>query len=124
MISWKISHPKYILLLTATYLFVVLTHVFFIRRHSSFFTQPRCTYNSIFKRQPEGGVAIYSTCFKRLDKSTADVKQNLRIILANYAQVFILLFFVSPLLLFGKFARELHLLERLSWPNFACCLRI
>ena len=124
MISWKISHPKYTLLLTVAYLFVVLTHVFFIRRHSSFLAQPRYIYNSIFKRQPEGGVAIYSTCFKRMDKSTIDVKQNMRIILANYAQVFIMLFFVFPLSLFGKFARELHLQQRLSWLNFACCLRI
>ena len=124
MISWKISHPKFTLLLTAAYLFVVLTHVFFIRSHSSLLAQPRCIYNSIFKRQPEGRVAIYSTCFKRMVKSTVEVKQNLRVILANYAQGSILLFFIFSPLLFGRFARKLHFQQKFSCPKIACCLRI
>jgi len=81
-------------LLLAVYLFVVLTHIFFIQNHSSGSSKPQYHYNSIFKRKIDGVGAQKIAFLHRTDKSILNDKQDTNSLILKYADTFLLLFLI------------------------------
>lgn len=75
MTGCEIKQLKIVLLLTA-YLFVVLTHIFFIPCHNRTQVKATSCYNSIFKRKVESRNAGKPSLLHRTDKTVLNNKKD------------------------------------------------
>ncbi|QEM06454.1 hypothetical protein DIU31_024145 [Mucilaginibacter rubeus] len=97
------------LLLLVVYLFVVITHIFFVPRHAHISAKTKSGYNSIFKRKIDDGFATKLALLKRTDKTVLNDKKNANSLILFYAGAFLMLFLGN--LRFSK-------APVLSWFNF------
>ena len=91
MISYA-SKQVNTLLLLAVYLFVVITHIFFIPRHAQVSAKSKSSYNSIFKRKIDDGFASKLALLQRTDKTVLNDKKDANSLILIYAGVFLVLF--------------------------------
>lgn len=97
------------LLLLVMYLFVVITHIFFVPRHAQVSAKTKSSYNSIFKRKIDDGFATKLVLLERTDKTVLNDKKDANSLILSYAGVFLVLFLGN--LRFSK----VHVLR---WFNF------
>ncbi len=73
------DHKKMsVLLLTAAYLFIVLTHILLLPNHHLISTKSQVRYNSIFKRKLDNSSAQALSMMLRTDKSVLNKDQNIQ----------------------------------------------
>lgn len=89
-----VSKQFNISLLLAAYLFVVVTHIFFIPCHTQVSVKARNTYNSIFKRKIEDGNASKLSLLHRTDKTVLN-NQKANTLIIFYTSIFLAPFFKS-----------------------------
>jgi hypothetical protein len=83
-----------VLLLTAAYLFVVLTHILLLPNHHIVSTKSHARYNSIFKRKLDNSSAQAFSIIHRTDKSVLNKDKNAQDLFVKLAGSFLILFFI------------------------------
>lgn len=118
------DHKKIsVLLLTATYLFVVLTHILLLPNHHQGTSQSQSRYNSIFKRKLENASAQSLSMMHRTDKSVLNKDQNIQGLFVKLAGSFLILFLIPGIT--QKMRRHILIRHRfLSFSPFRLSLRI
>ncbi len=84
-----------VLLMTAIYLFVVLTHIFFITKNTASTSRSHPIYNSIFKRKLENATAHSLNYLQRTYKSETPKPRDAEKLFTRMAACFILFFFIG-----------------------------
>ncbi|WP_224746403.1 hypothetical protein [Mucilaginibacter glaciei] len=83
-----------VLLLTAAYLFIVLTHILLLPNHHLVSNKSQVRYNSIFKRKPDNSSAQTSSMMHRTDKFVLNKDQNIQNLFGQLAGVFLISFLI------------------------------
>jgi hypothetical protein len=112
------------LLLLAVYLFVVITHIFFVPNHSRASSKAKSTYNSIFKRKIEDGFANKLALLQRTDKTVLNDKKDTNSLILIYAGIFLILFCGSRLFFKSSIYRRFDFLNFSQYKPFIFSLRI
>lgn len=87
-----LQHKKTsVLLLTAAYLFVVLTHILLLPNHHHVSSKSLSRYNSIFKRKLENASGQAFSLMHRTDKSVLNKDQNIQGLFVKLAGSFLIL---------------------------------
>ncbi|TSJ44497.1 hypothetical protein FO440_10060 [Mucilaginibacter corticis] len=115
-----------VLLLTAAYLFIALTHILFIRPDGS--NSPGRTaarYNSIFKRQASDGLSNPAlNLIKRTDKILSKGNCDVRALISGHVRLFVRLFQECKLTAATRVKNFQYRLPISFSPPLAACLRI
>ncbi|PAW95325.1 hypothetical protein CKK33_18180 [Mucilaginibacter sp. MD40] len=84
-----------VLLLTAAYLFIVLTHILMLPNHHLVSNKSQARYNSIFKRKLDNASAQTFSLMHRTDKSVLNKDQNIQSLFLKLAGVFLILLLIA-----------------------------
>lgn len=123
MIGYVLKQLKTLLLL-AVYLFVVITHIFFVAHHSPESVKAKSSYNSIFKRKLEDGLANKLSLLKRTDKTDLNDRNDAISLILIYAGIFLVLFFGTQRFLKSAIYRWIDFLYFSWYRPFNSSLRI
>jgi hypothetical protein len=121
----QVNKKGMVLLVTAAYLFIALTHILFVKPNGASQKQTPGRYNSIFKRQNSDGISSQALYFiKRTDKILSRGNPDARALIARQACSFVTLFMQPQLLSRTAPAVSHTLLYSGGSPHLSRCLRI